>query len=473
VKFTSQPSFLTARVVAVLAVVLTAAWVWACFCLYPSHDWNAMRLAPSFMLRAGLSPYPGPTAGPVTTWIYGPVPILLQLPATLARGIVGALLTAGLINLAIALVPLWFAVKTYLSPAAARSAWLWAGLLATAAWPATQLIFIQADNGAVAFGLLAGVALLSAGPRDTRRLWLGALALALTLWSKQTEIGPLLAALAYLLIRHGPRAAFDQAVRCVAVGALLGVLLLPLCGAEGLLYNMFVLPRGFPWTDLVAKAVHPIYRNYFLAQCVLPTVIVIVAARRIFRRDSPFLLPGLMFIFSLPFNLAGFATIGGNINSLHGGLYLLPAVAAALVARPGPRSRGLPLVAVLVWSGLLLLQCAAQRPLSFAPDVTALRQAESLARQLPCEIYFPWNPLLTYYADGRIDHAEDGLLTRRVAGRPVPAAVLRQYLPPRFCVVAFHRLVNDGIVKSLIPADAQCAVFGEWILYSWPPPGPP
>ena len=99
----------------------------------------------------------------------------------------------------------------------------------------------------------------------------------------------------------------------------------------------------------------------------------------------------------------------------------------------------------------------------------ALRQARSLAAQLPGQVYFPWNPIATYYADGRIDHTEDGLLTRRVAGRPLSDAQIRQHLPPQLSVVAFHRFVNDGIVKALIPPGAKQDPFGEWVLYSWAP----
>ncbi len=428
-----------------------------------------MRLAPSFMLRAGLSPYPGPLEGPVTTWVYGPVPLLLQLPATLAASATAALLIAGAINLAIALVPLWLAVKAHLRPDAARGTWLWAGLLATAAWPATALIFTQADNSAVAFGLLAGIAILGVGPRDNGRLWLGAFALGLGLWSKQTEIGPMLGLLVYLLIRHGPRTALIQAVRCGAASALLGVLLLRLCGAEGLLYNMFVLPGGFPMTNVIAKAAHPIYRGYVAVLVLFPCLVVLLTARRIFRRDSPALLPALMFVFSVPFNLSGFAAIGGNINSLHGGLYVLPVAAGWLASRTAARWKGLPLGALLTLTAVLAVQITLHWPWPLQPDVIALRQAESLARQLPGKIYFPWNPIITYYADGRIDHAEDGLLTRRVAGHPIPPRVLRQYLPPDFCVVAFHRLVNDGLIKALVPVHARKDAFGEWILYSWPP----
>ena len=451
----------------VIAVLATAAWIWICFCVYPSHDWNAIRLTPSFLLRPGFTPYPGPGAGPVTTWVYGPVPLLLQLPATWMGNVVAALLAADAINLLIALLPLWVAVRACLRPEDRPAALLWAGLIATAAWPATNLFFSQADNSAVAFGLLAGAALLRAGP-GTAPLWWAAGAFALAIWSKQTEIGPPLGALIYLGVRHGWRMAALLLIRCVAAGALLGIVLLPLCGAEGLFYNMFVVPGEFPWVDLIPKAIHPIYRGYVLLLLALPALVLLAGGRRIFRRENPALLWALMFVCSVPGNVAGFATIGGNINSLHGCLYLVPIGATCLTLRMvqgGSRA----ILPALLLGAILFAQAATHRPRPLRPDVLALRQARSLAAQLPGQIYFPWNPIATYFADGRIDHTEDGLLTRRVAGRPLSLAQIRRHLPPQFSVVAFHRVVNDGIVKALIPPGAKEDRFGEWVLYSWAP----
>jgi hypothetical protein len=459
-------------VLLLLAGAAVLGWIWSCFCQYPAQDWNALRLAPSFMLRAGLSAYPGPLDGPVTTWIYGPVPIILQLPATLAGNATAALLAAAGLNLIITFVPLWIAVRCCRPAPASRETMAWAFLLAAAAWPAAHLMFFQADNPAVAFGLLGMAALAGADPNSNLRLWLGALAAMLALWCKQNELGPVLAQLAYLYIRHGARTALTQLVRCVAAGAALGAVLLPLFGADGLLYNMFVLPAGLPRADFFYKATHPIYRSYMLLQVVVPAAVLAFGARRFFRRDSAVLLPALMFACSLPFNLAGFASIGGNINSLHGVLYLVPAAAVWLAASVRLRSGALAAVPALVLAGLLGLQGVRQHwHLPLRPEVTALHEGEMLARQLPGQVYFPWNPLLTWFAEVRIDHAEDGFMTRLVAGRPVPSTEVFRHLPPAMCVVAYHLQVNDGFVKTLIPRAATRTQFGAWILYSWPPPG--
>jgi len=51
--------------------------------------------------------------------------------------------------------------------------------------------------------------------------------------------------------------------------------------------------------------------------------------------------------------------------------------------------------------------------------------------------------------------------------------VVKAYLPPRMCVVAYHRYAIDGYVRGLIPVDAKRTAYGEWILFSWPPPAVP
>jgi hypothetical protein len=163
----------------------------------------------------------------------------------------------------------------------------------------------------------------------------------------------------------------------------------------------------------------------------------------------------------VPFNLTGFLTVGGNVNSWHAAVYLLPAAALWLAQRP--RFGAAFLLAVLCF------QVAIEWPLRWRPALNGLRQGQALAAQLPGQVYFPWNPLPAFFADRRFDHAEDGLQTRAAAGRPVPPAVVRAYLPPHLCVVAYHGFTVDGYVQKLIPAGAHRDQFGEWILFSWAP----
>jgi len=456
-----------------LAMAATALWLWSCLCRFPVYGWNAIRLAPSFMWHAGVNPFPGPSAGPVTTWIYGPFPLILQWPATLMHDAASALLAAGVINVLLAVVPLAVAIEVQAAPTVSRLARVTALLLTLVCWPAVNLIFCQAGNTAIACGLLAGAIVIGAVPRDSGRLWAAAALATLALWSRQTELGPVLGQIVYLGLRHGGRAAVAQTLRTAATGGLWGLVFCGLFGADGLIYNMFVIPAALPFLTFADKVRSLVYVGdiaaYLLAYLLIPAVVVAVRARRLFQRDHPALAPVLVFACSVPFDLAGFFTVGGNINSFHSAVYLLPATALWLTAY----KRGAGGWSWLAPAGLALalaLQCVPLGPWPMRPQLAGLRQGAALARQLPEQVYFPWNPLLTYFSDGRFYHVEDGLITRALAGRPVPPAVVKACLPPAMCVVAYHRYAIVSFVRSLIPPDAKRDTFGEWILFSWPPP---
>ena len=370
-------------------------------------------------------------------------------------------------------MPLAVAIQVQAAPGKSLAARLWALLLSLACWPAVNLVFCQAGNTAIACGLIAGALAAGAGPRDSARLWMAAAAATLALWSKQTEFGPVLGQIAYFGFRYGGRAAAAQALRAVATGGLFGVVFCGLFGADGLIFNMFVIPAALPIVAFSDKVRSLVYTGdiaaYLTAYLILPALLVALQSRRFFRSEHPALAPILVFTCSIPFDLAGFFSIGGNINSFHSAVYLLPAATLWLAAH----KRGADAWSWLAPAGLasaLALQCAAQWPLSLRPQLSGLRQGAALARQLPGQIYFPWNPLLTYFSEGRFYHAEDGLITRSLAGRPLPLAVVNAHLPPAMCVVAYHGYTIEGFVRSLVPADARRDRFGEWILLSWPPP---
>jgi len=236
---------------------------------------------------------------------------------------------------------------------------------------------------------------------------------------------------------------------------------------------MFVLPGHLPTSNLFAKAILPGHRGFFIAYVLLPFALVAGNMRRVLARDNFLSLYSLVFIFSLPFNLAGFAGIGGSTNSLHGALYLIPAGAVWLTRRTAPWTRGVRLVPLALMSAALALQSSTQWPLATRPRTAGLREGMQLARQLPGQVYFPWNPLLTIYADGRFDHVEDGLNVRAAIGRPVSPALFRQYLPPSYSAVAYDRQVATGPVYLSLPAEAHQSLLGEWIIFSWERSGSP
>lgn len=443
-------------------------WFWNAFCVFPHYGWNAVRVAPSFMLRAGVTPYPAPGDGPVTTWIYGPTAIFCQLPATWAPNAVTAMLVAGGINLMLVIAPLIVVLclelrRQRLEP---RQYWL-AAALACALWPSWNLHFYQADNAALAFGLVS-IGVLSEGTAGSSwRGWLAAALAALSLWGKQTELGLVCGQLLFVARREGLRVAGEYLLRTVACCAIAGCIFLKLFSAVGLWLNAFVIPASLSRVPLLGKAASEPFAGQVILLVVLPLLALIATRQSVFSRGSRWALPAWVFVCSLPFTLAAFSSIGGNVNSLHAFVYLLPVSAVALVQRL-PRARAWSAAALVI---VLVGWHVTRTPVwLWRPATGALRQAESLAQQLPGEIYFPWNPLITFYGEHRFDHAEDGLITRSLAGRPVSPELLRRHLPARMHIAAYQS--NDVFYREVgalfLPRNAAAQRFGEWTLFSWP-----
>ena len=455
-----------------LALAALAVRLWCEWCAFPFSVWNAIRLAPTFMLRFGTTPYPGLEGGPVTTWIYGPVTLLLNLPATLAGSTSLALLIAGTINLTLAAAPaaLLCALLPAPRPGTTGADRAWAVLLCLALWPNSSLRFIQADNTAVAFGLVSNLLLLRARPDPARPPLLAAVLLAIAVWSKQTSLGLVAAQVIWLGLSAGRAAALRHTLACAAAGLALGGAFVAWFGWDGLWLNLVRLPGRLPFaTDPLGRAAElwPHLAGYVL----IPAVAGVVFRRTLLTRNSPWLLPFLSWMLLLPTGLLSVLKVGGTANSLNGILYLLPVAALALV--PALRGRWrlvAPVLAAGVLAGIALqLSLAASRPLR--PVTAHLARADFLAREFPGQIYFPWNPLATFFSDRRFYHAEDGLYVRYAAQLAPSRALARQDFPPRWVVTAYPGESGGwGIIEQLQPRNAQRQRFGEWILDSWPEP---
>jgi hypothetical protein len=451
-----------------LAITAVGAWLWHCLCVFPAHGWNEIRLIPSFMLAHGVSPYPPAGTGPATTWIYGPVPLGLYLPAVLARDAAGALVIAGIVNaaiivLAVVAVCAWLPAPRREDNRAGR---LVAALICVALWPVTDFTIMQADNAAVAFGLISLLGLAKSDATGNR--WLAAASCAAALACKQTLVGLVLAQCVFLFVRNGIRAAFEQGLRvAVLCGAGLA-LAVHLFGAEELWFHLIVLPAKLPWTDSLAGRVAAFW-PYLLVHTVLPLGGIAFLGRHVWRSNSPWLLPALACATAWPLDLIALFKTGGSINSLHAGLFFLPFAATILATQFKAPAAWRAALASLTLS-VLAFRLVSAAPGRWRPLLDHVHQGEFLARKLPGEVYFPWHPLITYYADKRFDHVEDGLLIYRLAGQPVAGAAVAGYLPPQFHIVAFRKNEMDwGIARTLIPPGSQVSDFGAWTLYYWPP----
>jgi len=474
---TVGPISTAARLSTVAAAVAAGLWLWMCLCIFPLHSWNDVRLEPSFLLGNGLPVYPTQTQGAVTTWIYGPLPVFLLWPATLAHSAASALLAAGAINLFFTAGMIAIVCAAW----PARLSWserLLAGAACVALWPAASFQYIQADNYVVACGLLANLLLMrgnNAAP-GALRSWLAALGVAGAVMCKQTAIGLVLAQCLWLGWKFGLRVALIHALRAGTALAALLAGMLAYFGPVGVWFNLINLPAHLPHTTEVLRRITDPWL-LLTAHIVMPAVLLLWARKRIWRADSPLLLPALTWVCVLPAGLAGFMTLGGTLNSLQGLHYLLPPLLLAglekIRAAGWNVHKTAGLLAVLV-IGILgtRIAIAPLRPLR--PLTAQIDQADTFARQLKGHIWFPWNPLITFYSEGRFYHAEDGMYVRFVTGHPLTYAHARSQLPPDWTVTALlGQDVDWGIALSLQPATAASSRAGSWILHYWPSPGGP
>ncbi len=467
----SRPNALPWVLLAV-ATVAVAFRAWTSFCFVPFTEWNDVRLAPTFMLWHGPNPYPGLDTGPLTTWTYGPVPLLLNLPALLANDVVTAIMIGGVITFLCAALPL-AVVTGVLRPAATAPVFtdrLWVFLLCLALWPNSSLQYIQSDNAAVAFGLFS-CWLLSSRENKFRPHALAALCAALAVWSKQTTLFLIPAQILWLALTAGPRIAVRYTLAAAASGFALAGIFIAWFGFDGLWVNLVELPRRFPYTS------EPLERTRILwmalvGYAALPALGVWLGRRAIFRRDSPWLLPVLMWLFLLPTALLSTYGNGGSSNSLNNVLYLFPIAALSLVAwlraRQPLRTPALLTAGVVA---VVLQQLSLSPLLPISPMTARLEIATDLARQHPGQIYFPWNPLVTFYAEHRFYHTEDGLIVRKVAGAPRSREALFRDLPPAWTLTAIPGWRDYyGEYRDLQPANAQLLFVDKWSVYTWKDP---
>ncbi|HTJ78106.1 MAG TPA: hypothetical protein VL357_03845 [Rariglobus sp.] len=470
---TGLRNFLTTYCAILAATLAAGLWLWMCWCIFPLHTWNDVRLEPSFLLAHGLPVYPTQTQGAVTTWIYGPLPVIFLWPATLARNVVDALLAGGMINLFFTAGIIGIVCVAW----PASLSWherLLAFAACVALWPAASFQYIQADNYAVACGLLANLLLIRCGDKapGASRGWLAALGIAGAVMCKQTSVGLILAQCLWLGWKFSPRVAFVHSVRAGAVLAGLLALTLAWFGPEGVWFNLIEIPSHLPRTNEVLRRITDPW-PLLVTHIVLPAILLIWAGRRVWRAEASLLLPAISWLCVLPAGIAGFMTLGGTLNSLQGLHYLLPPlILASLVEISRTRWDSRKALAVL---SLLVLACLGTRialsPLRpFRPITMQLTQATVFADQLRGRIWFPWNPLITFYSDGHFYHAEDGMYVRFVTGHPITYDQARAQLPPDWTVTALlGQDVDWGIALSLQPVDAISSKAGPWILYFWPP----
>lgn len=447
-------------VAALLAAALGTVWQVAVTAVVGTLalDWNGSRLAPTFALVYGYPLYAPPDSGPILNHVYGPVAALAFLPAAVFHTPTPAILAAGALQVTFvfgALLGFAWIVGRHLGADGrlALAAGLAACLLMTRyPGPAYWLTMVHADGPSLAFGLLACALLVARddAPPSRAALLGSALAAALAVWSKQTA-APLPAALVLAVwLAHGRALALRYLVALLACGAALALIFFAWFGPRPMLFNMFQLVSTHPWYRPGVTGL-AITTGLLLASIgeLLAAGALLLALAWTTRAAAPgrwraWLAPLLAIPLLLPTGALGANKVGGEANAFQSVYYLL-ALLAALLVDLGARRRAARLLA---WTACALAIAAAWHAGRVLPPQPRAplwenrqQQAYEFARRHPGEAYFPWAPLASLLAEGRLYHFEYGMIDRYLGGYEPRPEHLRAHLPPRLRWLAAHTRV--------------------------------
>lgn len=445
-----------------IAAAAAGVYLWLGWCAFPAANWNELRLAPTFALAQGQTIYPPAEGGPLSTWIYGPVGLVVNLPATLAPSATIALQIAGIINLLTLILPL--AVIAFGFPelrARGIAACAVAFAVSVLLLPATSLQFQVADHTAIALGLLSCWLLTRC---EHPRVVVPAALAAFAVWSKQTAIYLIVAQVLWLFVNGQRRAAWSYALW----SSLFGLLLLGLCSAlfgfSALWLNLIEIPSRLPWGDMADKLARR--TPQLLVQFGLPILgsLALVRTHRWPDRTTAsgrFLrLAIYVAVAAIGVGLPSFGKIGGDLNALHAWFYLAPALVVTVLIMDQPRWLAPAAIALVV-----LARVPDFRTLPTRSQTAALAQAEQIARNNPGAVWFPYNPLVTWYSDHRFYHVEDGIATRHLAGLGLHEASFRRYLPAQCAGIAYPAGQTDFFALQLLPDFTHRVRAGDWTVF--------
>jgi hypothetical protein len=459
------------RVAFVVAAIAAMACIWKAWCEFPMYSWNEVRVAPAFALRYGINPYPPLGGGPLSTWIYGPVGILINLPATFAPSAKDALEAAGLINAIIVISPLAivFLTSRELRARSGIACWLAiaAGVLFT---PISTLTFQVADGSAIAFGILSCWCLARSSSVSTSEAAAGAALCTLAIWAKQSEVFLIAAHVLFLDGSAGRRTTFQYLAFLALWSGLALAVGASVFGFSNLWLNTVIIPTRIPWADDIPVRLS-MHGATLMAQIALPALAIIALrrARRWPGRDAEsgrfFRCAVLAFAAMIPIGIASLLKFGGNRNVLHAWAYLLPAALLAwLIHDRFMPARGYRVFGVIVIGVVLHGSDFISMPQH--PQTDAYTHAAQLTTTFPRASWFPNNPLITFYADHNLWHTQDGIVTRDLAGIGLRKSDFRRHIPTELRMVIYPAGVIFPAALQLLPEFRYRKAESYWEIYS-------
>jgi hypothetical protein len=456
--------------------------------------WNDARLAPSFVLRQGLSIYNGPDEGPILSVIYTPLASLFFLPATLAPTPNAAILTASALGAAACLVAA-LAVHLRCGGSSKLHNFFCFTLFAYVAGSellVTDAFYVVHGDG-LGFAFCTLTCLFVIPPADARvKLRLGAAALcaALAIWTKQTFVAVVPAIAIHLWLSNRHRDAAFFAAGAVLLTAAVGAILAACIDLRNFVFNAVTIPGSQPWAlhyelhEVLGRALKDFVHTAFWS-ILLGTVSLAVAHRLAFHAKSGgvdiraldirvfFILAAVM----LPTAILGRIKFGGAINNyalvtapIVCGLTLLLAKLPDLA--PGVAS-GVRQVSIVVGAVLVAFNMdmsAVARPHAELLGVAPSQAAFQFARSNPGTAYFPWHPLSSFMAEGRLYSFAYAVYDREMSGFKPSAEHVRAPLPATLRYIAFTGLEFNDILKYF-PEFTKIVKVDDlpgWIVYTKP-----
>ncbi len=440
---------------AVMAVTVLGL-TWSMICTAPGIPWNGFRLAPSFALARGLPIYALRDSGAHLGWVYGPVFPLWYLPMGLMDNPTIGLMLAALWNAVTIVLPLYL-VARIAAPGGTGIARFVTGLGAVLLLsnPITRsgFLFIHVDAVSMGWAVMACVALHAAAVRDWRPgLPVAALAVALSVAAKQVSVVLVPATLAWLWweghSRLTGRWIFWLAVVC---GGLATVFFLAF-GAEGMLFNAWLLFTRMPWQggwEVLWRNVGETVGSGWLwwLAALLASLAVRFRWQEAISQEAGSLVRLLvcLALWQLPLGLMAAMVVDAALNSIHATNYLLIAglvAAASALARSSPPkgSRLWAALAGVATVGVVVVVIFAARDTGKVwTPYRGQEELVALARRHQGKIYLPWNPLTTIITERKIYPFDEALhylwLARLEPAREailaaVPAGALIIYQEP-------------------------------------------
>jgi hypothetical protein len=312
---------------------------------------------------------------------------------------------------------------------------------------------IHTDAAALAFATIACTFCGSPNRMTTAYLWMSAAACALSIASKQTIAPVVLAVSAYIAIKGGGKQFARFLFAFATTGAALLALLLAILPTRAFLFNTLVLAAHRPLKPDYQQILAGAYRMGRLEAlpALLPLLFLAIWSwtRARPRRDiRQFFAANSWTVFwmasavMIPVSMKAISTVGADINQLGCVLYFLFVAAGLAIqqyftdanraARLSSRIFLTTGILVSVAPGMILTIPASLRDLK----ANASQTAHTYNLRHPGVAYFPYNPLTSLLADGKLYDLDLALYDREVAGYPLTPQQLQSGVPHNLILIA-------------------------------------